>query len=298
MQISTYMRRYYYKMTTKTINADKPYSGWKARTYGYLAATLLAVAIETYTPLVNYINSFYEPGQKASHGQVQSNDALEQHLSQARSVSENTGGYLDNLSAAEYALMRKGPAGKKKWLTSIEALSWSKPIGLEYLVDGSVHDVLQKVDPVGAQYFDLIMQTVEKYSNIHTLDPLLLWSVAYRESRFDKNAESDRGARGLFQITKILAKQYGVRYDKLFDPAVNIDVAVHNLAELAKEYGGYMPLVFAVHNTGLNKLTKKGLSYETQIFITETLTFNEYVRQCLMHPELVLKKKIQPPSQA
>jgi len=61
--------------------------------------------------------------------------------------------------------------------------------------------------------------------NMAVVSDEMVECIAYRESRFDPNAQqpSPNTARGLMGITKGAAKQVGYNYDWLFDPGYNIE---------------------------------------------------------------------------
>ena len=61
-------------------------------------------------------------------------------------------------------------------------------------------------EPVVISPYDDIMQQVECDTGV---DWRLLSAIACEESRFDPNAVSEAGARGLMQIMPVVGKQYG-----------------------------------------------------------------------------------------
>jgi len=99
-------------------------------------------------------------------------------------------------------------------------------------------------------------EAIEFYADQHDLDPLLVASVIWVESRFDIRAESPRGARGLMQIMpqtgEWISEQINVPYDleKLYDPVHNIRLGTWYLANLRNEFDGNMNLVLAAYNGG------------------------------------------------
>ncbi|UZP66274.1 transglycosylase SLT domain-containing protein [Desulfovibrio mangrovi] len=77
--------------------------------------------------------------------------------------------------------------------------------------------------PEEADYYDIVglsdsvkkhlprySDTILKYSKLNGIDPLLLTAVIYQESRFDADATSKTGVRGLMQITQNTARVLGV----------------------------------------------------------------------------------------
>ncbi len=65
-------------------------------------------------------------------------------------------------------------------------------------------------------------------------DWLLLASMAYQESRFDPNAKSWVGARGLMQVMPATAKGFGYSGESLYDPKQNVQMATEYIQRLDK----------------------------------------------------------------
>jgi soluble lytic murein transglycosylase len=98
---------------------------------------------------------------------------------------------------------------------------------------------------------------INRYAESRKLDPALLCAVILEESRFDPQALSVAGARGLMQIMpatgKEIAKSLKVRpfeEQKLYDPEVNIRFGSWYLARLLEEFGGKAHLAVAAYNAG------------------------------------------------
>lgn len=103
------------------------------------------------------------------------------------------------------------------------------------------------------KYSDLIFN----YSFENNLDPMLVATVIYVESRFDPKALSAKGARGLMQIMpetgKWAAGKLGIddfKEDMLYEPELNIKLGSWYLSTLMTEYAGNMNLVMAAYNGG------------------------------------------------
>jgi len=98
---------------------------------------------------------------------------------------------------------------------------------------------------------------INKQAESQNLDPALLSAVILEESRFDPQALSVAGARGLMQIMpgtgKDIAKSLKVRpfgEQKLYDPELNIRFGSWYLARLLEEFGGKTHLAVAAYNAG------------------------------------------------
>jgi Transglycosylase SLT domain len=82
----------------------------------------------------------------------------------------------------------------------------------------------------------------------HSVDPRLLWTVAYLETRFQPRVVSTKGARGLMQFMPATAQRYGLRNP--FDPAQSIDAAARYLCDLQEMFGSQLDLILAAYNAG------------------------------------------------
>ena len=92
------------------------------------------------------------------------------------------------------------------------------------------------------------------------VDPALLYGIALQESRFNGNAVSPAGARGLMQIMPATARFIGgeAAGARLHDPATSLELAqryVHHLARLEVVEGNLIRLL-AAYNAGPGNLAK------------------------------------------
>jgi len=97
---------------------------------------------------------------------------------------------------------------------------------------------------------------VEKISKKQEVDPLVVLSVMREESRFDANAKSVAGARGLMQIMPHTAYRLdkslklGIRKEsEIHDPKNNISLGAYYLKSLFHEFKS-LPHVLAAYNAG------------------------------------------------
>ena len=82
----------------------------------------------------------------------------------------------------------------------------------------------------------------------HGVDPRVLWTIAYLESRFRPEAVSPASARGLMQFMPGTARRF-----KLTDPhdsIASIDAAARYVKELTDQFGSRLDLVLAGYNAG------------------------------------------------
>lgn len=105
--------------------------------------------------------------------------------------------------------------------------------------------------------------TIYQYADEYKLPPELVAAVIKTESNFNVFAESNKGARGLMQITpstgrwiaeKLKAETYND--DMLFDPDVNIRFGCWYIKYLYNCYDNNMTLVFAAYNGGKGNVDK------------------------------------------
>ncbi|MGH9854379.1 MAG: lytic transglycosylase domain-containing protein [Blastocatellia bacterium] len=82
----------------------------------------------------------------------------------------------------------------------------------------------------------------------HGVDPRLIWTVAYLESRFQPREISPKGAHGLMQLMPATAARFGVK--NIFDPAQSIQAAARYLRFLLDLFDGNVSLALAGYNAG------------------------------------------------
>lgn len=106
-------------------------------------------------------------------------------------------------------------------------------------------------------YFDLVAQECAATGE----DPALVSAVIYHESRWDREAESSAGARGLMQLTEgtyqWLRSLEGLEegdQDRLFDPEENIHYGCALLRLLLDRYDGRAETALAAYNAGLGNV--------------------------------------------
>lgn len=102
------------------------------------------------------------------------------------------------------------------------------------------------------KYEQEIIDAGEKYG----LEPQLIAAVIYAESKFDENATSSAGARGLMQIMpetfQWLCEKRGEQYsaDDLYDPYISIDYGAYCLSWLYGHFGDIYTAC-AAYNAGI-----------------------------------------------
>jgi len=97
-------------------------------------------------------------------------------------------------------------------------------------------------------YEPLIASTAQRYN----VDPHLLWTIAYLESRFRKDAISYKDGKpcayGMMQFTAPTALRYGLTNPH--DPRQAIDAAARYVRDLQRRFGPRGDLTLAAYNAG------------------------------------------------
>ncbi len=103
--------------------------------------------------------------------------------------------------------------------------------------------------------------TVAQYSRQFGVPKELVWAIMRAESRFNPNAISPVGARGLIQLMPYTAEQLErllnqppIQEEKLMTPQTNIELGARYLARLLHTFSGYTPLVAAAYNAGPHRV--------------------------------------------
>jgi soluble lytic murein transglycosylase-like protein len=98
----------------------------------------------------------------------------------------------------------------------------------------------------------LIEPAIVSTATRHRIDPRILWTIAYLESRFDPTAISyKRGvpcAFGMMQFIPLTSERYGLRDPH--DPVQSLDAGARYLSDLLKRFRGRVDLVMAAYNSG------------------------------------------------
>ncbi len=86
----------------------------------------------------------------------------------------------------------------------------------------------------------------------HKIDPRLLWTIAYLETRFEPRAVSPKGARGMMQFISSTARSYGLADPH--NPWAAIDSAARYVRDLQLRFQAPQ-LVLAAYNAGDTAVT-------------------------------------------
>lgn len=105
------------------------------------------------------------------------------------------------------------------------------------------------------------------------VDPRFIHAVIKQESRYNRDAVSSAGARGLMQLMPATAKRFGNTDPN--DTASNIEAGTKYLAWLLKRFGGDVSLALAGYNAGEGAVDKyKGVPPygETQNYVSRIVS--------------------------
>ena len=116
------------------------------------------------------------------------------------------------------------------------------------------------VSPARFQQYDKLISAVAAE---HQLDPMLVKSVVWRESRFDNQKVGSAGERGLMQVTPKAANEWAhdrkidnLKLDELFDPKTNLEAGSWYLKRAIDHWQSESePLAFALaeYNAGASR---------------------------------------------
>lgn len=113
------------------------------------------------------------------------------------------------------------------------------------------------LNPATKKYKELFIEAGQKYG----VDPDLLASQVYQESRGNPNAVSSKGAKGLAQFMLPTAKQYGV---DVKDPRSSIDGQARYMRDLLAMFSGDINKALAAYNAGPGNIKKAVGLYGTE----------------------------------
>ncbi len=123
-----------------------------------------------------------------------------------------------------------------------------------------VYTVYEWASPFRFRKFDSLITSV---ANEHQLDPMLVKSVVWRESRFDPQKFGSAGERGLMQVSERAANEWAkenkienFRVEDLFDAKTNLNAGTWYLRR-AFDHWQYqsdaMPFALAEYNAGASR---------------------------------------------
>ena len=121
--------------------------------------------------------------------------------------------------------------------------------------------------PLAADAFPIpvphyLAQIIGDASAKYGVDPNLIAAMAFRESRFDANAVSSRGAQGIMQLMPRTARALGVQDS--FDARQNVFAGTKYIASLLARFHGDVDRSLAAYNAGPELVAKVGPNATTE----------------------------------
>lgn len=138
--------------------------------------------------------------------------------------------------------------------------------------------VITALYPIG--YKDII----NKYSQEYKVDPFLVAAIINVESKYNKDAISNKDARGLMQIMPStgdwaaeVLKLERYNHKLLHEPDINIKLGTWYISQLKKEFNNNMDLVYAAYNAGSGNVGKwlQDKTYSNDGKRLEDIPFNQ-----------------------
>ena len=125
--------------------------------------------------------------------------------------------------------------------------------------------------PIGIPVY--LSEIIREASSKHKVDPNLVAAVVFKESAFNPNAVSRRGAQGLMQLMPRTARAMGVK--DAFDPRQNILGGTKYLRQMLDMFGGDVEMALAAYNAGPMRVKKEGpaATAEAVEYVAKIMTY-------------------------
>jgi soluble lytic murein transglycosylase-like protein len=187
---------------------------------------------------------------------------------------------LTAASAARADVLELGPEGAR-WvagpLAGASALGAGLPVSVAQaaptavagvvLPDYAIADPARSAAGIPPRYAAKIHELAARFD----LSPALLEAVVWQESRWQENALSPKGARGLAQLMPGTARYLGVDPR---DPFQNLEGGARYLREQLDRFGGDLEKALAAYNAGPGRVARAGgipNIRETQAYVAAVL---------------------------
>ena len=125
---------------------------------------------------------------------------------------------------------------------------------------GAVERLLAERSNLSAEQRHRVARAIVEESLDAKLDPVFVLAVMDVESELDRDAISNRGAKGLMQVKDTTAlylsemEQMGLGTGEIGDPALNVRVGVRYLRRLHRAFGD-LSLALVAYNAGPHRLS-------------------------------------------
>lgn len=127
---------------------------------------------------------------------------------------------------------------------------------------------------------------VEQATTIYNVDPNLVYAIIKKESKFNLNATSHSGAKGLMQIMDATARDTVKKIDSIpnvdyniYDSYTNIFIGTKYISYLINHFDGNYYLAIAAYNAGMGNvkswLVKDYIEYTTFNSVYDSIQYSE-----------------------
>lgn len=94
----------------------------------------------------------------------------------------------------------------------------------------------------------LFEAAIEKAARSEGVDPLILWTIAYNETRFRPWLTSPKNAQGMMQFMPATAARFGL--EDPFEPTASLFAAARYVRYLSRLFDGKLESILAAYNAG------------------------------------------------
>lgn len=120
-------------------------------------------------------------------------------------------------------------------------------------------------------------QTIKAAADRYSLDPNLLWTIAYLETGFRPELVSNKGARGMMQFILATGRRYGlVTVSDFHDSVQSINAAARYVRDLCLLFDRRVDLILAAYNAGEKAVISSGYkvptNHETASYVVRGLS--------------------------
>ena len=142
------------------------------------------------------------------------------------------------------------------------------------VIDDASESQIEMISSINEYAEPAYYKVIKDASTKHAMDPNLIAAMIYVESKGNVLAVSQKGAKGLMQLTPAVYKQYNV--GDPFDIEQNIFSGTAYLASLLQRFDGNLEQALAAYNCGPNRVIEyKGIPpiKETQEYVERIMAF-------------------------
>lgn len=178
---------------------------------------------------------------------------IENNFAQLQSLSNNVNSIAQNqqFQAILDAKIKENEPIKKEEKPEVDP---------ESLLDDEIEELEKQINlkskiDLKSQSSDLD-EIIDTFASKYDIDSDFIKAIIKKESNFNTNATSKKGAMGLMQLMPSTAKSLGVI--NAYNPWENIEGGVKHLSGLLKTYNGDKKLALAAYNAGGGAVKKYG----------------------------------------